>query len=87
MPIEHALIKKGINTDKNLSIAKKRENCKNYALEQITIQKSGFLRLGMATDFNDIYLTLNPDFEVEQLKIFLLAIKSGLVYQDYKPVF
>jgi isoleucyl-tRNA synthetase len=87
MPIEHALIKKGLNIDKNLTIGQKRENCKQFAREQIEIQKKGFARLGLATDFKDCYYTLTNDFEADELWFFLAAIKQELVYQDLKPVF
>lgn len=87
MPIEHALIKKGINTDANLSIAQKRENCKKFALEQIEIQKQQFMRLGLLSDHQNIYQTLDKEFEADQLDVFAKAIKQKLVYQDFKPVY
>jgi isoleucyl-tRNA synthetase len=87
MPIEHALIKKGINTDANMSVAQKRDNCHQFALQQIEIQKKGFARLGLATDFKDCYYTLTSEFEANELLFFLAAIKQELVYQDVKPVF
>jgi isoleucyl-tRNA synthetase len=46
MPIEHALIKKGVNVDKNLSVSQKRKNCRNFALQNIENQKVQFARLG-----------------------------------------
>jgi isoleucyl-tRNA synthetase len=87
MPIEHALLKKGVNSNPNLSIAEKRENCKNFALEQIEIQKAQFARLGLITDFKTIYRTLDLSFEISQLKVFINAISQDLVYQDLKPVY
>jgi isoleucyl-tRNA synthetase len=87
MPIEHALIKKGINTDPNLSIAQKRINCENFALEQVEVQKKQFARLGLETDMENYYLTLDRDFEIAQLEIFYIALKKKLVYQALKPVY
>jgi len=87
MPIEHALIKKGINVQKELSIAEKRNNCRQFALEQIENQKKQFSRLGWMCDGLDIYRTLDNDFEYDQIKIFFQAIEKGLAYQDLKPVF
>jgi isoleucyl-tRNA synthetase len=46
MPIEHALIKKGVNVDKNLSISQKRKNCREFANLNIENQKKQFARLG-----------------------------------------
>ncbi|MDR3249545.1 MAG: isoleucine--tRNA ligase [Mycoplasmataceae bacterium] len=87
MPIEHALIKKGINTDPNLTIGQKRENCRKFANEQKDNQKTQFARLGLETDMKDIYMTLDNSFEKNQLEVFLKAIKLGLIYQDLKPVY
>jgi len=87
LPIEYALLKMGINNNPDLSISEKRKNCRNFALQQVELQKQGFSRLGLLTDFNDIYLTLDRDFEVRELQLFSLMIKNNLIYQDLKPVY
>ncbi|MDR0752524.1 MAG: isoleucine--tRNA ligase [Mycoplasmataceae bacterium] len=87
MPIEHALIKKGVNVDKNLSVSQKRKNCRNFALQNIENQKVQFARLGWVTDCEQYYSTLTNDFEINQLKVFFKAIEKGLAYQDLKPVY
>lgn len=85
LPIEVALSKKkNLN---NTSVVERRELCKNYALEQIDIQKNQFMRLGMTSDFNSKYLTLDHSFEIDQLKLFANMFEKGFVYQDFKPVF
>jgi isoleucyl-tRNA synthetase len=87
MPIEHALLKKGVNNNPDLSIIEKRKNCEKFALEQIEIQKQQFGRLGLETDLKHIYTTLDKEFVNDQLKVFITAIEHGLVYQDLKPVY
>jgi isoleucyl-tRNA synthetase len=87
MPIEHALIKKGINTDPNLTVSQKRQACRQFAMEQVQIQKGQFMRLGLVSDFKKTYRTLDNSFEKKQLDIFALAIEKGLLYQDLKPVY
>ena len=47
-----------------MSIAEFREKCKEFALEQIELQKKDFKRLGVRGDFNDPYITLKPEYEV-----------------------
>ncbi|MCF0227831.1 MAG: class I tRNA ligase family protein, partial [Malacoplasma sp.] len=86
LPIEHALQKKtsGYN---QLSVAQKRDACKNFAIQNVKNQLEQFKRLGMVTDFNEIYLTLEPEFEHDQLLLFLDMVKKNLVFQDYKPVY
>jgi isoleucyl-tRNA synthetase len=87
LPIEHALSKTGVNKDPNLSITDKRNNCKNFAITQINNQIKQFARLGLLTDFKQIYRTFDNDYEERQLLVFLQAIKQDLIYQDLKPVY
>ncbi|GMO14367.1 MAG: isoleucine--tRNA ligase [Mycoplasmoidaceae bacterium] len=87
MPIEHALIKKGINTDPKLTIAQKRDNCRKFAIEQQKIQQNQLVRMGSICDFKKTYRTLDSSFEKHQLEVFAKALEQGLVYQDLKPVF
>jgi isoleucyl-tRNA synthetase len=87
MPIEYALSKQGINKNHNLTIAQKRDNCKAFAAQQISIQKQQFARLGLLTDFSKTYVTYDPAYEQQQLMVFVKAIKQKLIYQDLKPVY
>lgn len=87
LPIEHALSKDGINKNPDLSIKERRENCKNFAIKQINNQIKQFSRLGLLTDFKQIYRTFDSDYEERQLNVFLQAIKQNLIYQDLKPVY
>ncbi len=87
LPIEHALLKKNGAKEQNLSVVERRENCKKFALENVDNQLKQFKRLGLATDFKQIYLTLNPEFEREQLNLFLAMVKKNMVFQDFKPIY
>ena len=58
-----------------------RRKCKEYALEQVELQKKGFKRLGVLGDFENRYVTLDPDFEVEQIKVFADMYKKGYIYR------
>lgn len=86
LPIELAMLKKDKNA-KEMSIVDFRNKCKEYALEQIAIQTEQFKRIGLVTDFQKTYYTLNHDFEIQQLKLFLEMIKQDLIVRDLKPVF
>lgn len=87
MPIEVALSKKGKNKDPNLSIVDKRINCSNFALNWIENQKDQFLKIGIMTSMDNIYKTLDLDFEIAQLKIFNKMLLSNLIFQDLKPIY
>lgn len=86
LPIELAMLKKyGLNTEH--SVVQRRQQCCQYALEQIENQKQQFLRIGMLSDFEKIYRTLDHEFEIKQLELFLTMVKKELVFRDKKPVY
>ncbi|MBR1884004.1 MAG: isoleucine--tRNA ligase [Clostridia bacterium] len=65
-----------------------REICKQYAMDAVANQSRQFKRLGGLGDYeNNIYLTLDPEFEVSQLDIFWQMYKNGYIYRDLKPVY
>lgn len=87
LPIELAMIKKQGSNVNNQNPIERRKSCYQYALEQIDIQKGQFLRIGMLSDFEKIYRTLDHEFEIKQLELFLTMIKKGLIFRDKKPVY
>ncbi|MGL4947987.1 MAG: isoleucine--tRNA ligase [Mycoplasma sp.] len=87
LPIENAIAKKDKNFEINLSVSDKRSQCRQYALEQVEIQKEQFKRLGLATDFKDIYKTLDETFVLDELNLFKTLVEKNLVFQDFKPVY
>ncbi|ULG72806.1 isoleucine--tRNA ligase [Macrococcus brunensis] len=86
LPIEQALTKKGVNR-KEMSVAEFRELCKQFALEQVELQKTDFKRLGLNADWNKPYVTLQEVFEAEQIRLFGDMAKKGYIYKGKKPVY
>jgi isoleucyl-tRNA synthetase len=86
LPIEHAVVKSGVNR-KEMSVAAFRAICQDYALEQIDIQMKQFDRLGIFTNWQERYVTLYPEFEKEQLKVFAQMVAEGLIYKGFKTVY
>ena len=64
-----------------------RRKCKEYAITQVQTQEQGFKRLGVIGDFENKYVTFDPEFEVEQIKVFADMYKKGYIYRDLKPVY
>ncbi|MCV3733831.1 isoleucine--tRNA ligase [Mycoplasma enhydrae] len=87
LPIEHKMLLERKMTAKDFSIAELRRACEKYALGQVEKQKEQFKQLSLLTDFSEIYITLNKDFEAEQLKLFKKMIFDGLIYKDLKPIY
>ena len=86
LPIELAMLKSDANS-KNDGVIERRKKCYEYALAQIENQKKQFQRIGLLTDFKKIYRTLDHDFEIQQLKLFLTLVEKELIYRDKKPVY
>ena len=80
LPIEQALTKKGVKR-KELSVAEFREKCEAFALKQIEGQKNDFKRLGIKGDFNNPYITLEPEYEAAQIRLFGEMADKGLIYK------
>lgn len=88
LPIENKMLReKKIDDHKNISPLKLRKDSKKYALEQVEIQKKQFLGLQLFSNFKDYYVTLDPKFEAEQLKVFKKMALEGLIYKSLQPVF
>jgi isoleucyl-tRNA synthetase len=86
LPIEQALTNKGVKR-KEMSVAEFRELCTKYALEQVDNQRSQFKRLGVRGDWENPYITLKPEYESQQIKVFGEMAKKGYIYKGLKPVY
>ncbi|WP_088816123.1 MULTISPECIES: isoleucine--tRNA ligase [Listeria] len=86
LPIEQALTKKGVKR-KEMTVAEFRKLCEEYAYKQVDIQRTGFKRLGISGDFDNPYITLKPEYEAEQIKVFGDMAKKGYIYKGKKPVY
>jgi isoleucyl-tRNA synthetase len=70
-----------------MSMIEKRHKCYEFALKNVENQKNQFKKFGLFTNYDDIYMTMNKDFESHQLYLFLMMLKKKLVYQALKPVY
>ena len=86
LPIENAIQKLGVNR-KELSTADFRKKCYEYALQQVEKQKEQCIRIGTFADYDHPYLTLNKEFEANQIDVFAKMAMDGLIYKGLKPVY
>lgn len=70
-----------------MTTAEFRDKCQAFAMEQIDIQKKDFLRLGVNGDFDNPYITLKPEYEAAQIRLFGEMADKGLIYKGKKPVY
>ncbi len=87
LPIEHAVIKNEKIDRRQVGTVEFRNYCRNYALKYVENQKGQFKRLGVRGDFDNPYITLEPEYEAKQLKVFAEMAKKGLIYKGLKPVY
>jgi len=87
MPIESAIIKKNKLNQKNMSVAEFRSACQEFAQNYVNIQMDQFKRLGVLADWEHPYLTMDPGFEAEEVKVFGAMYKKGYIYKGLKPVY
>lgn len=86
LPIEQQLKKQGVDR-KALSIADFREKCRKYALQQVDKQRQDFKRLGISAEWDNPYVTLDPKFEAQEVRVFGKMAEKGLIYKGRKPVY
>ncbi|MDB5986655.1 MAG: isoleucine-tRNA ligase [Nevskia sp.] len=90
LPIELQVEKKygkvGPKEEGKLSASEFRVRCREYAHEQIERQRADFKRLGVLADWERPYLTMQPAYEAEQLRVLSRIVANGHVVRGFKPV-
>jgi isoleucyl-tRNA synthetase len=64
-----------------------RRACEAYARKYIDLQRAQFKRLGVLGDWENPYLTLNKEYEADELRLFADLVAGGFVYRGKKPVY
>lgn len=86
LPIEQVLAKQGIKR-KEMDMVAYRQLCRDYALSQVDKQRADFKRLGVSGDWNHPYITLTPDYEAAQIRVFGKMAEKGYIYKGLKPIY
>ena len=73
--------------DTNADAATIRKACDAYARKFIDLQRTQFKRLGVLGDWENPYLTLNKEYEADELRLFADIVAKGFVYRGKKPVY
>ena len=87
LPIENAVVKNIKGGRSALTPLELREKCREFAHKNLKGQESEFKRLGVWGDWEHPYLTINPDFEAEQVRVFGEMYKKGYIEKGLKPVY
>lgn len=87
LPIEQRAIKQlGINQHSEDKAAF-RQKCEEFARGFVDTQREQFKRLGVRGDWDNPYITLQKEFEAEQIGAFGEMVKKGYIYKGKKPVY
>lgn len=87
LPIELGVTKKLGSKRKELSDNEFRDKCREYAHNWINTQKEQFRRLGIQAEWDNPYLTLNKQYEAEEVRQLAKIVDSGAFTKGEKPVF
>lgn len=63
-----------------------RKRCHDYAIQYVNSQREQFKRLGNLADWDNPYLTLQPDYEAAVLEVFAQMVEKNYVYKGSKPI-
>lgn len=87
LPIENKVVKEIKGGREAVTPAELRAKCREFAHKNLKGQESEFKRLGVWGDWEHPYLTINPDFEAEQVRVFGEMYKKGYIEKGLKPVY
>lgn len=86
LPIELNVEKKWGKAGVKLSKKAFREKCREYAREQINIQREEFKRLGVLGDWENPYATMDFTYEANIIRALNKIIEKGYLVRGFKPV-
>lgn len=82
-----ARAKAGVGNSTTIDDIELRKLCRDFACGYIDDQRTQFKRLGGLGEWNNPYITLLPEFEATQIRIFAEMASKGYIYRGLKPVY
>jgi len=86
LPIEHTVEKKYGKVGGDLDAAAFRKKCREYAAEQIDLQRRDFKRLGVLGAWEQPYRTMDYRYEADILRSLAKIVERGHLARGAKPV-
>ncbi|KRG68986.1 isoleucine--tRNA ligase [Pseudoxanthomonas dokdonensis] len=86
LPIEIAIEKKYGKVGTKLDAVEFRQKCREYANQQIDIQRRDFKRLGVIGDWDNPYKSLDFRFEANEIRALAKVVENGHLTRGVKPV-
>ena len=87
LPIENAVVKNIKGGRTAVSKFELRQKCREFAKKNLKGQEENFKRLAVLGNWKNPYLTIDPKFEAQQVRIFGEMFKKGYIEKGLKPVY
>ena len=65
---------------------KERKKERNFVESSIFEHIKNYLRWGIMSDLKKTFLTMDPEYQANQLELFKIIYEKGLIYRDYRVV-
>ncbi|KAL0935409.1 isoleucyl-trna synthetase [Colletotrichum truncatum] len=85
LPIEMKAV--GSSGGKDMTAVEIRKAARALASNTVLEQMEGFRSFGVMGDWDARWTTMDPDFEIRQLRLFQQMVRRGLIYRKNKPVY
>ena len=85
--IENAVVKNIKGGRHAITEGELRAKCREYAANSLKGQEAAFRRLGVLGNWENPYLTIKPEYEAEQVRVFGEMYKKGYIEKGLKPVY
>ena len=72
---------------KNLSAPEIRASARKLASDTVLTQMEQFRSFGVMADWDSRWTTMDPEYEMAQLRQFQRMVAQGLIYRKHKPVY
>jgi isoleucyl-tRNA synthetase len=86
LPIELAVEKQVGKVGQKVDARTFRAKCREFAAEQIDVQRRDFKRLGVLGDWENPYRTMDFSFEADMLRALAKIVENGHLSRGSKPV-
>ena len=89
LPIELKALQKAAEQSGNINSSpiEIRSLCRKFAIEAIESQKRSMRKWGIMADYRRPLLTMDPEFEANELNVLATMVDRNLIYSAKKPVY
>lgn len=87
LPIENAVVKNIEGGRHAITEVELRAKCREFAHKNLIGQENEFKRLGVLGNWEKPYLSIDGDYEAEQVRVFGEMYKKGYIEKGLKPVY